>query len=167
LRESDKEDFFGHSIQDIQDDTFFAPDYFNIIKEPMDLGTIQGHLDANEIEEPEFHRLVSLVITNALTYNTSSEHIVHKAALRLQAVYNEECQAKNEPPKNICVSLHNEFYKKTIAEHAHNIKVGNGLEDVAEAVFTKLKKMGGNWIKLGTDGKSYVKANDSYAYESK
>ena len=45
--------------------------------------------------------------------------------------------------------------------------MGNGLEDVAEAVFTKLKKMGGSWIKLGNDGKSYVKANDSYAYESK
>lgn len=58
LRESDKEDFFGHPIL-----------------------------------VDEFHRMISLVITNALTYNASSEH---------------------------------------------------GLEDVAEALFTKLKKMGGH-----------------------
>ena len=164
MRESDKEDFFDHPIQD---DNLFAPGYFEIIKEPMDLGTIQAHLDANEIDVDEFHRMVSLVITNALTYNASSEHIVHKAALKLQAVYKEERQSKKEPPKNVCVSLHNEFYKKTIAEHAQNIQVGNGLEDVAEALFTKLKKMGGNWLRLGNDGKSYGKANDSYAYESK
>ena len=105
LRESDKEDFFGHPI--LQDDAFFAPGYFDIIKEPMDLGTIQAHLDANEIDVDEFHRMISLVITNALTYNASSEHIVHKAALKLQAVYKEECKAKKEPPKNVCVSLHN------------------------------------------------------------
>ena len=75
-----------------------APDYFKIITEPSDFGTIQARLDANEIDVPEFHRLVSLVFTNALTYNPDTDHFVHEAALRLQAIYEKERQPKDTSP---------------------------------------------------------------------
>ena len=75
-----------------------APDYFKIITEPSDFGTIHARLDANEIDVPEFHRLVSLVFTNALTYNPDTDHFVHEAALRLQAIYEKERQPKDTSP---------------------------------------------------------------------
>jgi len=80
----------------VEDDN--APGYSKVITEPCDFGTIQARLDANEIEEPEFHRLVSLVFTNALTYNPDTEHCVHIAALKLQTIYDKERQPKEMSP---------------------------------------------------------------------
>jgi len=74
----------------INEDDNDAPDYFNIISEPCDFGTIQARLDANEIDVPEFHRLVLLVFTNAITYNADEDHFVHQAALKLQHIYHKE-----------------------------------------------------------------------------
>lgn len=46
------------------------PDYFDVIKHPMDLGTIQRKLDTGEIQsKSKFIELVRLVFDNALLYN--------------------------------------------------------------------------------------------------
>ena len=80
----------------VEDDN--APGYSKIITEPCDFGTIQARLDANEIDVPEFHRLISLVFTNALTYSPDTEHCVHIAALKLQTIYDKERQPKEASP---------------------------------------------------------------------
>lgn len=46
------------------------PDYFNVIKHPMDLGTIQKKMSAGAYASPlEFHADVRLTFSNAMTYN--------------------------------------------------------------------------------------------------
>jgi len=97
LKRVDKLEYEGTFSKPVVEDEN-APDYSKIIKEPCDFGTIQARLDANEIEEPEFHRLVSLVFTNALTFNPDTEHCVHIAALKLRTIYDKERQPKEMSP---------------------------------------------------------------------
>lgn len=67
------------------------PTYYQIVSEPMDLGTIQGKLDADEIETPEeFGRLVRLVFENAMTFNVEPTHIVHQSARQLLIMFNQK-----------------------------------------------------------------------------
>lgn len=48
------------------------PDYFDVIKKPMDLGTVQKRLDAGHYHSIEdFKRDVNLTFENAMTYNES------------------------------------------------------------------------------------------------
>ncbi|KAG8086696.1 hypothetical protein GUJ93_ZPchr0010g10671 [Zizania palustris] len=57
------------------------PDYFDIIKEPMDLGTIQKKLNAGMYSTPwDFAADVRLTFENAMTYNptTNPVHIMAK-----------------------------------------------------------------------------------------
>ena len=67
------------------------PTYYQIINEPMDLGTIQRKMDANEILTPEeFGRLVRLVFENAMTFNVEPTHVVHQAGRSLLILFNQK-----------------------------------------------------------------------------
>jgi hypothetical protein len=67
------------------------PTYPDIITNPMDLGTIQTKMDANEIASPEeFARLVRLVFENAITFNTLPDNVVHIAARNLLIFFNQK-----------------------------------------------------------------------------
>jgi hypothetical protein len=62
---------------------FQCLDYFNVIKTPMDLGTVKQNLQAmNYKDDEEFSRDVRLTFQNALRYNPA-EHYVHQAAKQL------------------------------------------------------------------------------------
>jgi len=57
----------------------------------MDLGTVESLIRSGEIKEGiDLVRLVTRVVTNALTYNTDSDHVVHQEALVLRRVLAEE-----------------------------------------------------------------------------
>jgi hypothetical protein len=63
------------------------PDYFDIIKNPMDFGTIQQILESGEkITPDEFIDKVNLVFSNALTYNPPGSD-VNKMALTLRELF--------------------------------------------------------------------------------
>jgi len=65
------------------------PNYLEIIKEPMDLGTIENRLNVNVIDSPEeFARLVRLTFTNAIKYNSMPDNPVHQAARTMLAIFN-------------------------------------------------------------------------------
>ena len=67
------------------------PNYFVIIKNPMDLGTIQSKFDRNEIDTPdELARLVRLTFQNAITYNTMPDNVVNIAARNLLGIFNKK-----------------------------------------------------------------------------
>ena len=67
------------------------PTYHQIITNPMDLGTIQAKMDANEVETPEqFARLVRLIFENAIKFNVESSHIVHQGARNLLTIFNNK-----------------------------------------------------------------------------
>jgi len=67
------------------------PTYPQIIKEPMDLGTIARRMELNEVESPEeFARLCRLVFENAMKFNVDPAHSVHQAARNLLIQFNQK-----------------------------------------------------------------------------
>lgn len=49
---------------------FAIPDYFNIIREPMDLGTLKSNLKKGDYEKPEqFHADMLKIFSNCILYN--------------------------------------------------------------------------------------------------
>lgn len=80
--------FFGQPVDPV---AHGIPTYHQIIKEPMDLGTIQSKIEANEIDSPEeFGRLVRLVFDNAMTFNVDATHVVHQSARQLLILFNQK-----------------------------------------------------------------------------
>jgi hypothetical protein len=70
------------------------PTYFDIIKEPMDLGTIQTQIETGELESPEeFIRLVRLVFENAITFNSMPDSLVHTCARSLLGMFNTKIRS--------------------------------------------------------------------------
>ena len=86
------------------------PDYFKVIKNPMDLGTVRRRLEDHLYKSPdEFAAAVRLTFRNAMTYNKKG-HLVHDWAVELSNVFERKyaammqdlggfSQAKNAPPK--------------------------------------------------------------------
>lgn len=67
------------------------PTYHQVIKEPMDLGTVQRKMDKGEITTPEeFGRLVRLIFENAMTFNVDPGHAVHQAGRNLLILFNQK-----------------------------------------------------------------------------
>lgn len=62
-----------------------VPDYYNIIKNPMDLGTLMKKLKNLEYKsKKEFADDVALIWQNCLTYNAAPEHPIRKHAFAMQ-----------------------------------------------------------------------------------
>ncbi|CAL4886868.1 unnamed protein product [Urochloa decumbens] len=63
------------------------PDYFDIIKTPMDLGTVQKKLSSGAYTSPsDFAADVRLTFNNAMTYNPRG-HAVHDMAIQLNKMF--------------------------------------------------------------------------------
>lgn len=90
MRERDNESgaYFSEPVDPVQ---LGIPTYHQVIKEPMDLKTVQKKMDQNDISSPEeFMRLVRLVFENAMTFNIDPTHSVHQAARTLLVKFNEK-----------------------------------------------------------------------------
>ncbi|XP_059301305.1 transcription factor GTE4 isoform X1 [Lycium ferocissimum] len=65
-------------------------DYFDIIKNPMDLGTVKSRLETNRYTSPkEFAEDVRLTFQNAMTYNPKGQD-VHMMADQLNKIFEEK-----------------------------------------------------------------------------
>ncbi|KAJ1279846.1 hypothetical protein BS78_04G186900 [Paspalum vaginatum] len=63
------------------------PDYFDIVKVPMDLGTVQKKLESGSYKSPsEFAADVRLTFNNAMAYNPRG-HAVHDMAIQLNKMF--------------------------------------------------------------------------------
>ncbi|XP_072981597.1 transcription factor GTE3, chloroplastic-like [Typha angustifolia] len=68
-------------------------DYYSVIREPMDLGTIKTRLDRNRYSSPaEFAHDVRLTFRNAMTYNDRA-HEVHIIARQLLNMFEKQWSA--------------------------------------------------------------------------
>jgi len=75
------------------------PDYFDVIKKPMDLGTVQKKLDAGQYHSiNEFNLDVRLTFDNALMYNEAGS-VVNGMAVSMKEKYVEEFQKMLESLK--------------------------------------------------------------------
>lgn len=69
------------------------PDYFKVIKNPMDLGTIKRKLETDVYSNPrEFAADVRLTFANAMTYNPPGND-VHIMAVQLNKIFEEKWRA--------------------------------------------------------------------------
>lgn len=88
-----------------------VPHYPSIVKNPMDLGTIERKLMSSNPQKPdtnldnpryntanEFIADVRLVFTNCLTFN-GPDHVVSKAGKHVESVFDK--QIKNLPPLQV------------------------------------------------------------------
>ncbi len=67
------------------------PTYFDIIENPMDLGTVKTKLENNEIDSPiEFARLVRLTFENAILFNNLPTNDVHIQARNFMASFTKK-----------------------------------------------------------------------------
>jgi hypothetical protein len=90
MREKDVEAgaFFSEPVDPV---ALGIPTYHQVIREPMDLRTINRKMEANEIRTPEeFARMSRLVFENAMTFNIDPTHSVHQAARNLLIIFNQK-----------------------------------------------------------------------------
>ncbi|KAL9180340.1 hypothetical protein ACHAXT_008310 [Thalassiosira profunda] len=67
------------------------PQYLDIIKDPMDLGTVQKRMEGGDIDSPaEFKRLVELTFKNAVTFNNMPDNPVNQAARLLLGTFHKK-----------------------------------------------------------------------------
>ena len=86
LKEKDVHSIFAAPVDPV---ALKIPNYLEIIKNPMDLGTIENRMNANVIESPqEFARLVRLTFSNAIKFNSIPDNPVHQAARTLLTIFN-------------------------------------------------------------------------------
>merc|ERR1712086_233911 len=77
------------------------PDYFDTVKQPMDLGTIRKKLDSLSYKLPEQFAIdVRLTFNNAISYN-KPEHDVHKLAKDMLRQFEKEYAKVLENLENI------------------------------------------------------------------
>mmetsp|Transcript_10061 Transcript_10061/g.15267 ORF Transcript_10061/g.15267 Transcript_10061/m.15267 type:complete len:1089 (+) Transcript_10061:74-3340(+) len=101
LRQPNANQFFAEPVNP---ENYGIRDYFEIIKKPMDFGTIQNkiaHGTYRKEEKPWEHFIddVRLVFNNARTYNKSTKHIVHYTAVACSKVFEKELRALDLLPK--------------------------------------------------------------------
>ncbi|WBW74600.1 Swr1 complex bromodomain subunit Bdf1 [Schizosaccharomyces osmophilus] len=71
-----------------------CPDYFEVVKYPMDLSTVQAKLSKNEYEVPdEFESDIRLMLDNCFTYNPPGTP-VHLMGRQLEDLFNEKWNAR-------------------------------------------------------------------------
>ena len=76
-----------------------APEYREIIKNPMDLSTMRGKANRNEYQSfNKFLEDLNCIIRNAITYNSIVTHPVHKAAIDLSYfIYDKLIKLRDNP----------------------------------------------------------------------
>ena len=78
---------------------FNLPDYFDLIKNPMDLGTVKKRVDKGHYSDVEsFERDVRLVFSNAMLYNGDRSDVGSMAKTMLQ-VFSKDLKATMKPEK--------------------------------------------------------------------
>ncbi|KAL3771780.1 hypothetical protein ACHAW5_002394 [Stephanodiscus triporus] len=88
LNEKDVSKIFAAPVDPV---ALGVPTYFDVIKEPMDLGTIKTMMENDEIDSPEeFARLIRLTFENAITFNTLPDNAVHILARNLLAHFTKK-----------------------------------------------------------------------------
>lgn len=78
--------------------TMDCPTYFDVIKHPMDLGTIQNKLSNGDYETAnDFEKDIRLVFTNCFTFNPEGT-AVNMMGHRLEAVFNDKWAKRPKTP---------------------------------------------------------------------
>uniref|UniRef100_A0A914GTV5 Uncharacterized protein n=1 Tax=Globodera rostochiensis TaxID=31243 RepID=A0A914GTV5_GLORO len=94
-------------LEPVDAEALNLPDYFEVIKEPMDLSTIKKKMDARQYTSPEeFRSDVLLMSRNCFTYNPEDQP-VHKIGKQLQLYFNSKWRhlPADVPPESSQIAL--------------------------------------------------------------
>ncbi|KAK4947626.1 transcription initiation at TATA-containing promoter protein [Elasticomyces elasticus] len=85
--------YFTHPVDPV---ALNIPTYFQIIKKPMDLGTVRTKLNNNVYEKAkDFEEDVRLVFKNCYKFNPEGD-LVHNAGTQLEGLFNKKWATKDE-----------------------------------------------------------------------
>ncbi|KAF0734538.1 hypothetical protein Ae201684_008780 [Aphanomyces euteiches] len=117
------------------------PDYFKVIKEPMDLGTVRGNLENGVYPDPySFAEQVRLVFNNAMLYNAAHTQ-VHVFAQKLLEDFEKKMKTvfKTESAMILSKSIGAARYRMS-----GNWSDGEGSQDSSSGRKSKLSKSKGS-----------------------
>ena len=81
----------GWFLSSVDPVTAGCPDYFDIIKQPMDFGTIQSNLEGNKYGSDEQVAVdIRLTLNNAILYNQDPNHPIRMRAEQLLRYFEEQ-----------------------------------------------------------------------------
>src|ERR1044072_6697205 len=87
LKELKKHPSAGLFLEPVDPIKYGIPDYFDIIKQPMDLGTVESKLDALQYTTvADFELDVRLIFSNCILYN-GVDHPVSQQARELESLF--------------------------------------------------------------------------------
>ncbi|AAF01563.1 hypothetical protein [Arabidopsis thaliana] len=131
------------------------PDYFTIIKHPMDLGTVKSKLTSGTYSSPsEFSADVRLTFRNAMTYNPSDNNVYRFAdtlskffEVRWKTIEKKSSGTKSEP-SNLATLAHKDIAipEPVAKKRKMNAVKRNSLLEPAKRVMTDEDR-----VKLGRD----------------
>ncbi|XP_055932434.1 bromodomain-containing protein 3-like isoform X2 [Argiope bruennichi] len=121
------------------------PDYHQVIKHPMDLGTIKRKLDNHEYKNPdEFASDVRLIFTNCYKYNPP-DHEVVAMARKLQDVFEMKYAKMPDEPPVSDVNMNSEKTEDSAQSMSSDLSSdsssGSGSEDSEEEREKRLKAL--------------------------
>ena len=83
-------------LEPVDPEVFGIPNYFEVIKDPMDLSTVEDKLRSQKYENhDEFVKDVNLIWTNARTFNPEG-HRVHEMAKTMELYFEELLNKKSD-----------------------------------------------------------------------
>ncbi|CAI9272806.1 unnamed protein product [Lactuca saligna] len=129
---------------------FNIPDYYDVIKNPMDFGTIKEKLGSDKYSSPmDFLADVRLTFTNAMTYNPPGNH-AHVKAVALRKVMHP---SKKSKIKVMHPSKKSKITMAMIDEEKHNLSrdLEVHLENLPDQIIDFLKEHASNGNETGKD----------------
>lgn len=107
---------FSEPVDPVADE---APDYFDIIKTPMDFSTVRKKLDERQYKSfHEFQQDVHLIFSNAIKYN-GKYSLIASMAIELQTIFKFFSKIISDNPHS---TWYNELLqlKTQLADHVHS-----------------------------------------------
>jgi bromodomain-containing factor 1 len=106
LKELKKHPSAGLFLEPVDPIKYGIPDYFDIIKQPMDLGTVESKLNALQYTTvADFESDVRLIFSNCILYN-GVDHPVSQQARELESLFNIQLSSfpgGKKEVKDLCV----------------------------------------------------------------
>ena len=94
LKDWDKGKIFYIPVREsIENKEFTAPGYFDLIRNPMDLKTIESKIDSRKYQDQnDLYKDLKLICDNAILYNKEGTDIHEKALLLFEEINSHFCQ---------------------------------------------------------------------------
>ncbi|OUM52991.1 hypothetical protein BVG19_g2232 [[Candida] boidinii] len=118
-----------------------CPSYFEIVKEPMDLGTVSNKIQNGQYENAdEFEREVRLVFHNCYLFNPEGT-VVNMMGHRLEAVFNEKWEKRPITPVTPPPQSESEEEEEEEEETEFNVDINSITDPTIDFLVANIERM--------------------------